>query len=1063
MTALKLERFGEFFEAVHGHAPYPWQVRLTERAVNGDWPGAIDLPTGSGKTACIDIAIFAQACQASLPVKDRTSPRRLFFCVNRRVIVDEAYQRARRIAGAIWRAERDDEAAPVLRETAAALRTVGGTKCGDGVLPLDVLELRGGIYRDNRWARSITQPTVVCTTIDQLGSRLLFRGYGVSSNAAPIQAALIAYDSLILLDEAHISEPFRQTLEHVRRYLDPQKWAEHSIGISPVTVVPMTATPNDAMKQRGVITLQDDDRQVVSLKARLSASKPAELRAVTDIAKEAVAAAIEFAKDQDQPKAVGIIVNRVATARGIYAKLREHQNEPSEKKRTIPTDATIELVIGSMRPIDRDEQSLRLRSIVGPDRPKPRSTQTSFVVATQCLEVGADYDFDVLIIECASLDALRQRFGRLNRAGRQVEAKADILASKKDLKPEDKLDDTKPLDPIYGNSLARTWNWLNQHATKVTNGDKSFPVIDFGIDAFDPLLQQLRANEEEYKSLLAPSAKADAPVMLPAYVEFWCQTAPQPVPDPDISLFIHGPQRGEPDVQICWRADLIEDQHMTRDQWCDVVALVPPTAAECMSVPISRLRRWLSDQMDKSPDHGDMLGISEQDDQGNGNNGDQNLALKHPGVLWRGVSGSKPVEAPGDLRPGDTLVLPVSAGGWDELGHIPPLEQVSTGSGKQATNNESASQTVDTAENSSTAATDASRIDDAEDAFRKGRDRAVLRLHESLQNRLPEDGVFNDLFDRAKDKENPPNKGEWVILLKSAAESLSDEHADLRKTLEELACARYGLWYDRYPDNRGFVLTTRRRIGAASAWFMPTLDEGEDERSRTQREHRVLLTEHTDHVLEALTRSLRYLALNDFSDALERAARLHDIGKADDRFQAMLRPGNSRNDACLSWGERLELWAKSPGKSPTLSEYRLACARAELPRGFRHEMLSVQLAELSDTLPDEAHERDLVLHLIAAHHGHVRPFAPVVIDDEMPAVEVHGIKLDGDARRSLIPSHRLDSGVAERFWSLTRRYGWWGLAYLEAVLRLADQQASAAEDAGEYENAVSMEAAEVAE
>src|SRR5438445_4994712 len=116
-----------------------------------------------------------------------------------------------------------------------------------------------------------------------------------------------------------------------------------------------------------------------------------------------------------------------------------------------------------MRPIDRDRQAERLRSVVGPDRPKV-TAETSFVVATQCLEVGADYDFDALVTECASLDALRQRFGRLNRGGRDINAQAVILIDNEQVKDEADLEHEKSLDPIYGNALSRTWNWLNEHA-----------------------------------------------------------------------------------------------------------------------------------------------------------------------------------------------------------------------------------------------------------------------------------------------------------------------------------------------------------------------------------------------------------------------------------------------------------------------------------------------------------------------------------------------------------------------------------------------------------------------
>jgi hypothetical protein len=51
-------------------APFPWQTRLAERAANA-WPEVLDLPTAAGKTACIDVALYALAAQAELPVEER--------------------------------------------------------------------------------------------------------------------------------------------------------------------------------------------------------------------------------------------------------------------------------------------------------------------------------------------------------------------------------------------------------------------------------------------------------------------------------------------------------------------------------------------------------------------------------------------------------------------------------------------------------------------------------------------------------------------------------------------------------------------------------------------------------------------------------------------------------------------------------------------------------------------------------------------------------------------------------------------------------------------------------
>jgi CRISPR-associated endonuclease/helicase Cas3 len=217
------------------------------------------------------------------------------------------------------------------------------------------------------------------------------------------------------------------------------------------------------------------------------------------------------------------------------------------------------------------------------------------------------------------------------------------------------------------------------------------------------------------------------------------------------------------------------------------------------------------------------------------------------------------------------------------------------------------------------------------------------------------------------------------------------------------------------------------------------------------REQPISLNDHTEHVRSEAMRTVQALPLDELEQAYHKAAEWHDLGKADERFQAMLRRAD-RTDAWLLVGMDTALLAKSDGLPQTREQRRQARDRAGLPEGFRHEMLSVQIIEQSDLINQTGEYFELILHLIASHHGYARPFAPVVIDDENPEMTVESVTLTVDQRKAC-PPHRIDSGVAERFWELTRCYGWWGLAYLEAVMRLADQQASADEDEGHFDSA----------
>jgi len=152
--------------------------------------------------------------------------------------------------------------------------------------------------------------------------------------------------------------------------------------------------------------------------------------------------------------------------------------------------------------------------------------------------------------------------------------------------------------------------------------------------------------------------------------------------------------------------------------------------------------------------------------------------------------------------------------------------------------------------------------------------------------------------------------------------------------------------------------------------------------------------------------------------ALRFAAQWHDEGKKADRWQRYI--GGAVDGRPL-------------GKATTWRD-------AKCLAGYRHEFGS--LLRIPDdearsffadqrpglTAEEQEQARDLALHMIGSHHGHNRPHFACILDDDFKTTECEQTHLD----------------AVRRFARLQRRYGRWGLAYLESLLRAADAAASRA-------------------
>lgn len=1051
--------FSSFFTAVYSvdnehnsMTPFPWQCRLAKEVQQRGWPSILDLPTASGKTCVIDIAVFHLIQQLadirSGHLAERTSPLRIFFVVDRRIVVDGAFRHAEHLATKLCGATKGPlkVAADLLRDHFDVER------------PLQVSLMRGGMYRDFGWTTSPVQPTICVSTVDQVGSRLLFRGYGVSPSMRPIHAGLVANDSLLLIDEAHLSEPFLQTLDAVRLY--SSKGFSERPTARPFCAVRMSAT--NAATSNSIdnpFQIDDADRQHPVLGPRFKASKIARREKINVTKDDAYTADDQFATaivtraialselcsspvsserkstrnkvDTEAfppARVIGIVVNRVRTARLIFDKLRRRPefrdplsmtaSEPLSEK--CPELAETILLTGRMRPWDRDE--LLFRNPVG-DRKgwlawiqsgrsePPRSPL--FVVATQTVEVGADIDFDALVTEIAPLDCLRQRFGRLDRCGHRKRSQALIVARNVDVAKT-------ATDRVYGDRLAKTWQWIEDNLDK----KEKRGTIDFGVTVMDQMLKNTELSE-------LCAFRQNAPILLPPYIDLWVRTNPAPAADPDVMPFLHGPGTTPADVQVVWRADLLSNgeerlNSSRRDDYIDAILQLPPSSMEACSMPIYEVQRWLRGIRDEPSDcvNGDNIGdIADVEGDVAGDDATRVRRLRGALVVrWKGEDKSSLGYAD-DIRPGDTIIVPTSYGGHDPFGWQPDSDEVK---------------------------------DVAEGCSRWNRGRPVVRLHPNLLTKAQWGASSFDAI--SEDREKIVELLEKLLQLNTLPEVVR------RSCRDVLAEPSWSIPYERNDRISAWLIVQKQRLnleqillesrGEFDGEFNTEVLPDDDEQSSFVGSGvRITLDQHSKGVVEHVTRFSQLAGLDrEIASDLRIVAQWHDIGKIDERFQTLLHDGDyTEAVVALSTGSPL---AKSGQTYRDRSMRTRARRAAGVPDGFRHETLSVMLlrhSELAHVL-EVANDRDLVEYLAGSHHGNGRASHSVVIRDDKrdvdrpPSIETNWqsceITLDSAAQIENA-LHRLSAGWEDLFVRMNHKYGYWGLAWLEAIVRLADHHQSA--------------------
>lgn len=368
--------FDATFRALTGNSPFPWQQALYhDWFARGEFPDCCNLPTGLGKTSLIAVWLIALANHPG------RVPRRLVYVVNRRTVVDQTTHEVERYRLKLAELLPD--------EPKLALSTLRGQ------------------FADNRdWSADPSRPAVICGTVDMIGSRLLFSGYGVGFKAKPLHAGFLGQDVLLVHDEAHLEPAFQQLLLAIE---NEQQEGEKACALPwpKLRVLELTATPRSggqAFPDEAGRKANEDNAVV---RQRIHAAKVLTLHSCPDekkISEGIVKLANEHASSG---LAILIFVRKV--------------DDLDKLVKSLP-DGSVAQLTGTLRGFEREgllAKPVFQRFLPESNRAKDVAPQsgTVYLVCTSAGEVGVNISADHLICDLSTFDSMAQRFGRVNRFG----------------------------------------------------------------------------------------------------------------------------------------------------------------------------------------------------------------------------------------------------------------------------------------------------------------------------------------------------------------------------------------------------------------------------------------------------------------------------------------------------------------------------------------------------------------------------------------------------------------------------------------------------------------------